>query len=349
MAQINKAIMKFSSPLSFLAIVSLGFLSSCGSDSTTTTSVKSGLWTSKADFPDFARGNATGFLLGGKFYLVGGYSFNENKRFKDVYEYNPATNTWSPKAQFPGVARTEAVAFTIGTKGYVGTGRDDSQNRLSDFWEYDPAANQWTKVADFVDARTGAIAFTISNRGFVGTGNNGSTKSDLWEYVPAPTNAWVSRATFSKKRENASVMVINNAAYVLGGISNSIVTVTEFEKFTAATTEGVFELKAELKGRDANGNIITQPSPRQFASTFTIGEFGYWVAGSISGNTRKDVWQYDPVKDTWVEYISLPDRAPFRDGALSFGVGNFGYLTTGRQGNFRFDDTWVFDPAGVTK
>ncbi len=345
--------MKFSLLFSFLAIVSLTILSSCGSDSSTATSVKSGLWTRKADFPEFSRGNATGFLLNGKYYLVGGYSQDENKRFKDVYEYNPATNNWAPKAIFPGAARSEAVAFTIGGKGYVGTGRDDNQDRLKDFYEYDPATDQWTKIADFVDARSGAIAFTISNRGFVGTGyigsNIGSPRSDIYEYIPAPTNTWVQRKGIVVRRGNAAVMVVNNAAYIVGGTSNSLL-VTEFEKFTAATVEGEVEKKEDLDGRDSNGNILTQPSAREFASTFTIGEFGYLVTGSGSGFPRSDIWQYDPIKDSWIEFISLPaGKAPARDAALGFAVGNLGYLTTGRQSTFRFFDTWSFDPAGVTK
>lgn len=331
------------------SVVALMFLASCGNDSTSPTTVKNGLWTNKADFPEPPRGNAAGFVINDKLYLVGGYSNDFNKRYNDVYEYNPTANTWTPKKSFPGVARTDAAAFAIGGKGYVGTGRDDSGNRLKDFWQYDPATDQWTPVADFTDARTGAVGFTISGRGFVGTGNNGSTKNDLWEYLPAPSNTWVSRSTFSKKRENAAVMVINDAAYLVGGKSNSLVYVQEVEKYTANESFGSFELKLALTGKDANGNTITQPQSKEFASTFTINGLGYYLCGSVNGNVRSDVWQYNATKDAWVEFIQLPSKAPARDGALSFAVGNFGYLTTGRQSTFRFDDTWSFDPTGVTK
>lgn len=334
--------------ISCLAFFSL-LLSSCGGSSDPTPA-KKGSWDRVADFGGISRGNATGFVIDNKAYVVGGYNADANKRQNDVLQYDPANNSWTTKAPFPGTARSQAVAFVIGKKAYVGTGLDDLSNRLKDFYEYDPATNVWTKIADFGDgtingARYGCLSFSANNRGFVGAGYNGNAQSDLWEYLPA-TNTWVQRASLSSKRVNGFVMVINNVPYVLGGSNNNI-TVKTVEKYNLADNNaGAFEQKAQLTQRDKSGNVITQPIARDLAATFAIGNFGYIATGSIGGSPFGDTWQYDPATDTWLEYYSLSKEASPRDGAVSFAIGNFGYITTGRAGNSRFDDTWVFDPLG---
>lgn len=327
--------------LSIGSVVIFGsILSSCSGSSTTTTTLV-GCWDKKSDFGGITRGNAVGFVIQEKAYVVGGYNADLNKRQNDMYQYDPAKNSWLVRAPFPGTARSQAVAFVINNKGYVGTGIDDASNRLKDFYEYDPAINQWRKIADFVDGRYGAIAFSVSNRGYVGGGYNGNGQSDVWEYKP-DGNTWEARSNFSSKRVNACSFVIGNSAYVLGGSSNNI-TVKSVEQYDPAND--VWTPKLQLIQRDLTGATIVQPNSRDFAGAFSIDGYGYITCGSIGGSPLGDTWQYNPTSDTWVQYYSLNKEAASRDGAVSFAIGLNGYTTTGRSGNTRFDDCWVFIPA----
>lgn len=351
MEQISKAMKKISFVLSIGSIALLALmLAACGSDSTTTPT-KKGSWDKKADFGGITRGNAVGFVIDNKAYVVGGYN-TESKRVNDMWQYDATANSWTRKADFPGTARSQAVAFVIGSKGYVGTGISDNSTRLKDFYEYNPATDQWTKIADFandagtsIGARYGCVAFSLNNRGFVGAGFNGNAQNDLWEYIPG-TNTWVVRASFPTKRVNAASFVIDNAAYIIGGVNNNT-TITNVEKYVPSVDgPGTWEQKAKLTQRDKNGNSIAQPLSREYAGTFTIDGFGYVTTGSASGATFGDTWQYNPATDVWVEYYSLSKEASTRDGAVTFAIGSFGYITTGRAGGFRLEDTWVFDPLG---
>jgi N-acetylneuraminic acid mutarotase len=348
MQQINKS-MKYL--LIILSIASAAFLSltlsSCGG-STTTAAAKKGSWDRKSDFAGITRGNAVGFVIADKAYVVGGYNADNNKRLNDMWQFDPAKNSWFQKAAFPGVARSQAVSFVINGKVYVGTGIDDATNKLKDFYEYDPTTNQWKRVADFVDGRYGCVSFSVSNRGFVGGGYNGNAQSELWEY-DQPTDTWAQRASLFSKRVNSFSFVIGNGAYVLGG-SNNLSSVRTVEKYDPAND--VWEQKLSLTQRDKTGAVIVQPNSRDLAGAFVIDGYGYITCGSIGGTNTAggssvgDTWQYNPTSDTWLEYYSFRNEAVSRDGVVSFSIGLFGYLTTGRNGNNRFDDTWVFDPLG---
>lgn len=328
-------------------------LSSCGSSSTTSTA-KPGSWDRIADFGGSKRSGAASFVIAGKAYLVGGFD-SQNTRVNDVWQFDPDKNTWIQKADFPGTARSGAVGFSIGSKGYVGTGLAVNSVYLKDFYEFDPTAaggfGAWRKVKDFGSGtekgRNGAIAFTVSNRGYVGAGYNGLNElNDIWEYEPG-TDTWEQRVSLSSKRVNGFSFTVDNFAYVLGG-SNNGVTVKAVEKYDPFNDVWIQMLP--LNGRDKNGNTITQPISREYATTFTIGSFGYITSGSVNSSPLSDTWQYNPANDTWIQYYSYStstDNGRSRDSAIGFGIGEFGYFATGRSGSLRLDDTWKFDPNGT--
>ncbi len=354
MYQINKTVKQL---FILVSIVSMGalsvFLSSCGGSSPTPTVVKPGNWTSIADFGGAGRSGAASFVIDGKAYLGGGFSAS-GTRLQDWWQYDPATNGWIKKADFSGPARSSAVAFTIGNKGYVGTGIDAASSRLKDFYEFDPIANNgfgsWKPIKEFGDVntlgRSGCVAFTLNNRGFVGGGaSKDDIYSDLWEYLPT-TNTWESRGGFSKKRVNASAIIVANLAYLVGGVGDTYI--REVEQYNPTTN--LWIQKLSLNQKDETGAKIDQPILREFASSFTIGEFGYLVGGSNSNSTLPDCWQYNPAIDRWTQYYSYenPYGGPRRDAAIGFSIGDFGYLATGRSASStRLYGTVKFDPIGV--
>lgn len=96
-------------------------------------------WTQKANLAGIGRDYAVGFSIGSKGYIsTGEYpDYYTDYETKDLWEYDPSTNTWIQKADFGGTARYGAVGFSIGTKGYLGTGRA-TDGYKNDFWEYTP-------------------------------------------------------------------------------------------------------------------------------------------------------------------------------------------------------------------
>src|SRR5688500_10192640 len=67
-------------------------------------------------------GSAIAFSAGG--FGCCGLGTGSVEYFKDLWKFNPVTNTWTQMADFAGTGRREAVAFSIDDIGYVGTGQD---------------------------------------------------------------------------------------------------------------------------------------------------------------------------------------------------------------------------------
>jgi len=95
-----------------------------------------GKWFIKAPFPGALRYTPVGFSINNKGYIGTGYDGNVS--YKDIYEYDPNTNTWVQKTDFGGTSRGYAVGFTIDEKGYIGTGSIGSgaTDFDNDFWVY---------------------------------------------------------------------------------------------------------------------------------------------------------------------------------------------------------------------
>lgn len=361
----------YAASLLLLLALQIGFTSCNSSPSSTTLP---GSWDKLGDCDADPRSGAVGFLINGIGYMGTGFNYElagqtgTPGRLKDFWKYDPTSDTWSRVADFTGSARSGAVAFALNGKGYVGTGTDDGLNPLSDFYEFDPtigSKGQWKRVADLGYATTalqdtshtkryGAIAFTVKNRSFVGGGHNISDLKDLWEYDQV-NNRWKSAPSIGgSKRQNGFVFVINDIAYVGGGTDNGV-PARDFYKFdvTLLSPDGTgpaWTALNGLTGKDINGNAIAQPRPRELASTFSIGNYGYLTCGSV-GSVISDTWQYDPATDAWLQYFSFASNTPVtgsaRSGAVSFSIGDFGYIVTGGAGNTKFDDCWKFNPVGI--
>jgi len=173
-------------------------------------------WVRKAD-PGIYLDNAVGLSINGKGYIITGDYSNE------VLEYNPQNNIWTKKKDFPGVSRSSASGFVIGNKGYIFGGNSGGSPDLRDLWEYDPVYDEWSRKADLNGIFRGyeAVGFSLNGKGYVGN-SNGSFKQ-FWEYNPL-TNTWIRKTNFpSNSLGYSSSFVINNKAYVVGGvISNDV-------------------------------------------------------------------------------------------------------------------------------
>lgn len=339
----------------------------------------SDLATSSSNGPA-ARSGAASFSIGNKGYLVAGQS-SSGAYLKDLWEFDPSSNTWTQRADFPGNGRTLGVGFSIGAKGYVGTGYDGTNN-YKDFYEYDPATNSWTAKTDFGGAaRRQAVAYVLGNKGYIATGySGGSTNySDVYEYDPA-ANTWTARNNYpGGARRAAASFTVNGKAYVGTGFGSSTYykDLYEYDPTANAWTQkadfpgtgrfGAFGFGIGSKGYlgtgndggtnyykdlyeyDPTANSWTQKADlvgnaRQRAVALLVGSKGYIATGANSSTSFNDIREFDPSANSWASKVSLGGSA--REGAASFSIGSKGYVATGFDGSGTYyKDLWEYDPS----
>lgn len=251
------------------------------------------IWTQIAEFGGTGRNNAVAFVVGGKAYVGTGYDNNttaaDGGYKKDFWQYDPATNKWTAVADYPGT-RMYSTAFVVGDKGYVGLGFNGS-GYYQDVYSYEPSAQggKWTEVATFIGGkRRSATAFTVGGKAYVGFGTDNSTGTtkDIYQFDPAGNagkGSWL-RVDYTQDdlaaRTGALSFVIDNTAYIVGGVSNS-----DVWKFTPGGTATLptaewTQMNPFLKG--VRGN----------AAGFSIGGIGYLGTGGSS--YTDDFWAFDP-------------------------------------------------------
>ncbi|MCY7410604.1 MAG: fibronectin type III domain-containing protein [Chitinophagales bacterium] len=283
--------------------------------------IKADQWTQKADFAGvYVLGYSAAFSINGKGY------FGTGGGLKQLWEYDPNSDTWMQKADFGGEGREAAVGFAIGSKGYIGTGENGSGNRYKDFWEYDPQLNQWQQKADFSGTkRAFAFSFSIGTKGYVGGGITGTAyKGDFWEY-DSQTNAWSQKADFGGGvRIGAMSFVIGEEGYVCAGRGS--------------------DYKNDLWQYDVSANGWTQRddlpgSPRVTGIGFSIGSLGYVGLGENMGYFD-DFWEYDPLLDSWTQKTDYGGTGG--PACSAFVIDNKGYVGITAGNNYK--EFWQYTP-----
>lgn len=326
--------------LLMVLFLSLFTLFSCSDDSD---SDLVGNWIKRSDFGGPVRAFASSFVIGRKAYVVGGFYGTRNQRLNDIWEFSIDQGYWTQKADFPGAARNAAFAFASEDKGYYGTGTD-AVNFYSDFWEFDPVNNEWTQKADFPGgARYGVTAFYLKGIGYAGTGFDTNYQMDFYKYNAAADIWETSPSIQGTKRTNATSFVIDNKAYVVGGLANGAYP-TDFWMFDPDTQ--AWEQKAQIADKtdddfDDDYTTIT----RLNTVSFVINGLGYLATGE-TGSLNSYTWEYNPISDRWTERTSFEGSA--RTGAVGFSIDERGFVLTGRGSTttttLYFDDMWEFKP-----
>ena len=237
------------------------------------------VWTRKADFGGAARDAASAFAVNGKGYICmgksGDYPFTY---YKDLWEYDPATDTWTKKADFPGIDRAYGTAFSVNGKGYYVCGYRYDFGPYSDVWEYDPAADKWTRKADYGGGPTSnPYGLAIGDKGYVGVGWNGGWKRDFYEYDPA-TDKWTRKADYGgAAREYVAGFSINGKGYIGVGYAGAVY--KDVWEYNPGNNTWV--RKADFGGGTRSGSV-----------GFAVNNKGYIGTGNLSSTLYADVWQY---------------------------------------------------------
>ncbi len=253
-------------------------------------------WVKKADNLQFQAGRWGGMstVVGGKVYLTGGYA--NMQWLNDLQEYDPATGTWKNLTTVPlgPLNRSAGVAFTINGKMYLGLG---AQNYLS----------------------TSGVQKDLN---------------DLWEFTPS-TGTWTQKASLPDSgRTESSVFVINNKAYVVGGVgffgtgNNATNQVWEYDAAANKWTKKADYPEASIEN----------------AAAFAIGGKGYVSVGQVGIANTVKTYEYNATANSWTPKADFPDSA--RYGAVSFVVDNKGFVGLGGIGFTGYKSTFFYyNPA----
>ena len=321
-------------------------LASCTEDSDYTL----GVWKRRSDFDGVARSDASGFMINGNGFVCCGYTGKD--RLNDLWEYNVAGDYWTQRASMPDAAgnRNSAAGFSANNKGYITTGYNGN-DYLKDTWEYDPTTNTWAQKDDYTGGvRYCALSFSIGNYGYVGTGYNDNYLKDFYKFDPtaAPGSQWTIMNGFGgQKRMSGSTFVIDNIAYVVGGLNNGSY-VTDFWKYDPSTDKWTQLRDIADTNDDEDYDDDYAGIKRANAVTFVIDGKAYLVTGE-SGSLLSDYWVYDPTTDLWSgdsddDYTPFTTDASARINAVGFSTGTRGFVVTGRSSSYRFDDMWELSP-----
>ncbi len=326
------------------------FITSCGSDND-----KDGNWARRADYKGAGRGGAVSFTIGQDVYVGLGYS--EGDYYNSFYKYNDNKDTrgWSKATPLPektdlnpegAILRREAVAFSVNGKGYIGLGIDEYNNRLKDFWEFDPKTKVWSKLKDAKafpgTERQGAVAFAFDKDGdgindvaYVGTGKgllDTDDRSLLSDFYKFDGTSWSENNTYNgRKTTNATTFIIGKKAYLVSGEQN-LDNVWEFN-----SENETWKQKLDIDRDHGAENV-----QRTNAVAFVINGLGYIATGT--GQNSREVWEYDPSKDDWIERTELENEILSRIDAIGFSINKKGFMVAGTYGTKGLSDMWEFEP-----
>lgn len=148
----------------------------------------------KANMPKATADGVTG-VIDGKLYVLPGTcsgerwpqpGYCETEDIRQLFRYNPATNTWTTRRSAPHFHRSGAAAVIDG-KFYVAGGLKNFGNQpVADLDVYDPATNTWKTLAPMPTGGA-AIGTVMDGKLFVISGSRAHV------YNPR-TNRWISRS-----------------------------------------------------------------------------------------------------------------------------------------------------------
>lgn len=248
-------------------------------------------WSQKRSFPGNARVKAIALVHNG--IALVGLGFKPHRPaytggyYKDLWAYDPQSDTWTKKADFPSNATDACVSFVANNTVYVGFGYN-GYKYTKELWKYNYDNDVWIRLSDpEIKTRISAVACsTESGRTFIGSGWFVDNFNDWWEYI-AKTNSWKQRASFPDRgRLNASAITIGNRIFVSTG-----------RYFKGSVTGG--HLKSDVLEYDItkdcwyNRGSLTR-SGRENALSFSINGVGYIGFGENNSGVLNDFWTFVP-------------------------------------------------------
>jgi N-acetylneuraminic acid mutarotase len=229
-------------------------------------------WGTLAPMPDGRyQGDGAG-VINGQLYVAGGWDNTYSwLPHRELFVYDPATNSWSSKANMPILSACGASGVING-KLYVTTACDGYSGARNFLHVYDPATDTWSSLAPSPNAHGYPASGVINNKFYVagGVDDSGVFQAKLDIYNPA-TNTWTTKASMPVAGGGFASEVINGKLYVVGGSNGASVYYNTVYVYDPSTDTWTTE--------------TSMPTARAFAGAGVINGVLYVVGGTNSTGT----------------------------------------------------------------
>jgi N-acetylneuraminic acid mutarotase len=179
----------------------------------------SGEWTELAPIPT-AREKPNGAIIGGKFYVVGGWDTDGDTPVASLEIYDIASDTWTAGAPIP-VARAASGSAVLDGKLYL-VGGCQASCGSTEVWVYDPSSDEWASVAPYPQPASWTHCGAIDGLLYCAGGSRGPTAAS-YVYDPA-LDTWRPVAPMPQPQWGGAYAVANGRLIVSGGVIGGQVT-----------------------------------------------------------------------------------------------------------------------------
>ena len=296
------------------------------------------LWSQKTNIQDTIINYATGFSNLNNGYVL--YSNNYSTPGGTILlKYNEATDIWSTDINNSLIGNWWNTSITIGSKGYNGNDIYDASTdqwltdtlntswlfsinglgygiRNSLFQSYDPLTNLFSIKAPLGFAYATQL-FSIGNKGYCVVLDTTTFVRQVWEY-DTQTDNWQMKNPLPTDSYDFACFSIGGTGYIGSGWDDNI----GWSTTTFYSYDPIQDLWTQKPDLPFNS--------REFAlglGTSTKGYIGFGdVATAQSSAVLGDIYEYDPVFETW---RALPSLSP-RNAAVGFIINDQVYCGGGR-------------------
>lgn len=233
-------------------------------------------WTQIIDFGGGNRYAATSFVIDNYAYMGGGDFGNpDNFYFKDMWRFDPLSETWSSITGLPVMA-DRIVGLNANGKGYICANLD-----INNFWEFNVTGSIWERLPDLETLKRGAkgkadAGFVINNKIYIYASGNSTGIHQLYEF-DLNSNQWTRKADLP-----VAGICIGVEAFKLEGKGYIIGSSRLFRYDPEQNKWDTLELvPVSFRGR---------------AVSFTLNGKAYYGSGDDGSSVVNsfDFWEYDP-------------------------------------------------------
>lgn len=289
--------------------------SACDESGQVDPSPPAGTWADLAPLAGGPRQETAVAVLGGKIYLLGGFTLGGLSAAVEVYD--PATDTWTDAAPLPATmhhVNAAVVGDTLYVLGFLESGAFLANGAG---FAYTEASGVWTPVASMPAGteRGAAATATVGSKILVAGGFRGGPVADASLYDPA-TDSWETLPPLPIARDHGAGASVNGVFYAIGGRGGDI----------SAFAPAVFAFDPAVGMWCAKEPL---PTPRGGIATAVVGGRIVVVGGEGSSGVNgvfTEVEAFDPKANTWFTLTPLPVG---RHGTGAASIGDVLYLPGG--------------------
>jgi N-acetylneuraminic acid mutarotase len=221
-------------------------------------------WTEVTTLPGDGVNAPSVAALGGRIYVIGGFTGTSSRPTSDVHVFDIATSTWSAAAPLPTASGGHAAVALDDRIHVIGGGT--SRSTIADHVVYDPTTDSWSNAAPLPVPKGSPSAVVLDGQLWAIGGRSGPDDFGDVDVYDAATDTW-SPGPSIDPRGTAGAVVVCGMIVLIGGESQAANTVLSDVLLLA---DGTWTPAQSM------------PTARSFARTVVLDDTIYVVGGSTN-------------------------------------------------------------------